>query len=115
MTTYNHHQNLSDRVLEFFKSSDGRKLTNKAVSACFGVPAAEMRALLNELVASGKLLFDYNASGHGRSYFLPTNEHLLEKRTQVADSSARQYKMGREWDRVFERLADYRAIKSKFE
>jgi predicted ArsR family transcriptional regulator len=102
-----------ERILEFFRARQGARIANKAVADAFGMPPAAARKLLNDLVMQGELLHEHSQSGHGRQYYMPLAHEAMRKHMRTF-GGFKEYRPGPEWDYVNQRLAEFRAIKSKF-
>lgn len=100
---------LTVRILKYFDERRGQRLINKTVAQALGMHTRELRYALQKMVKLKQLQYEHHTGYYGGYYFLP-NEHDT-RRPEVA-VVRKEFRYGKEWDTVFERIAEYRAIKS---
>lgn len=112
MSVKNNHEFTEAGVTAFMTESNGRRYPNNRLAQNFDVENDEMREMLAKLVEQKRV--EETVVGRQRVFFIRTEaEREAIMSMNAAPKAMKPYNpSGPEWDRVNERLAEFREIKS---
>lgn len=106
-------------VLEYLNERPDRRCTCLTLAKRFGVSADALRPVLEARIKAGDLA-KMSQPRRGWYFYIPkkgadnTEDKTKEAKEAKNVFMTKEYKPGKEWDHINERLAEYRHIKSKF-